>query len=95
MTTDEGRELLCDIQGPIAARLIAISQKRSLRAALRTSYQFFDDLLARFAVLPTACRKWPATGVNQELNTLTSAKACSEWIAGDSYKTPDYDRKVG
>src|SRR5437867_3490175 len=59
MTTDEGRELLCNIQGPIAARLIAISQARSLPAALRTSYQFFDDLLARFAVLPTPCRKWP------------------------------------
>src|SRR5206468_7145926 len=28
MTTDEGRELLCNIQGPIAARLIAISQAR-------------------------------------------------------------------
>src|SRR2546427_12751901 len=28
MTTDEGRELLCYIQGPIAARLIAISQAR-------------------------------------------------------------------
>src|SRR3989442_10562678 len=28
MTTDEGRELLCNIQGPIAARFIAISQAR-------------------------------------------------------------------
>src|SRR5437667_398388 len=28
MTTDQGRELLCNIQGPIAARLIAISQAR-------------------------------------------------------------------
>src|SRR5438093_11907673 len=28
MTTDEGRELLCNMQGPIAARLIALSQAR-------------------------------------------------------------------
>src|SRR6266446_7444747 len=28
MTTDEGRELLCNIQGPIAAPVIAISQAR-------------------------------------------------------------------
>jgi hypothetical protein len=28
MTTDEGRELLCNIQGTTAARLIAISQAR-------------------------------------------------------------------
>jgi hypothetical protein len=28
MTTDEGRELLCNVQGTIAARLIAISQAR-------------------------------------------------------------------
>src|SRR5439155_22630334 len=28
MTTDEARELLCNIQGTIAARLIAISQAR-------------------------------------------------------------------
>src|SRR5437899_585014 len=59
MTTDEGRELLCNIQGPIAARLIAISQARFAAGVYRTSYQFFGDLLAWFAVLPTACRKWP------------------------------------
>src|SRR5438876_6545363 len=83
MTTDEGRELLCNIQGPIAARLIAISQARSLPAALRTSYQFFDDLLARFAVLPTACRKWPG---HRHPPVLRIAKYPGDWERGDLTK---------
>src|SRR5881296_4088715 len=83
MTTDEGRELLCNIQGPIAARLIAISQARSLPAALRTSYQFFDDLLARFAVLPTACRKWPG---HRRPPVLRIAKYPGDWERGNLTK---------
>src|SRR5438128_11255635 len=59
MTTDEGRELLYNIQGTIAAGSSQFRKQGSLPAARRTSYQFFGDLLARFAVLPTACRKWP------------------------------------
>src|SRR2546428_4466364 len=59
MTTDEGRELLCNIQGPIAPGSSQFRKQGSLPATLRTSYQFFGDLLARFAVLSTACRKWP------------------------------------
>src|SRR5213594_1822161 len=76
MTTDEGRELLCNIQGPIAARLIAISQARSLPAPLQTSYQFFDDLLAAFAVLPTPCRKWPG---HRQPPVLRIAKYPGDW----------------
>ncbi|PYS20186.1 MAG: hypothetical protein DMG11_30345 [Acidobacteria bacterium] len=59
MTTDEGQELLCNIQGTIATGSSQFRKQGSLPAARRTSYQFFGDLLARFAVLPTACRKWP------------------------------------
>src|SRR5207245_3237581 len=83
MTTDEGRELLCNIQGPIAARLIAISQARSLPAALRTSYQFFGDLLARFAVLSRACRKWPG---HRHPPVLRIAKYPGDWERGNLTK---------
>jgi len=41
MTTNEGRELLCNIKGPIAARLIAISQARfAAGGSTKPSYQF-------------------------------------------------------
>src|SRR5207244_3965401 len=57
MTTDEGQELLCNIQGTIATGSSQFRKQGSLPAAQRTSYQFFGDLLARFAVLPIACKE--------------------------------------
>src|SRR2546427_1956960 len=83
MTTDEGRELLCNIQGPIAARSSQFRKQGSLPAALRTSYQFFGDLLARFAVLSTACRKWPG---HRHPPVLRIAKYPGDWERGNLTK---------
>ena len=44
MTTDEGQELLCNIQGTIATGPSQFRKQGSLPAARRTSYQFFGDL---------------------------------------------------
>jgi hypothetical protein len=55
----------------------------SLPAARRTSYQFFGDLLARFAVLPTACRKWPG---HRHPPVLRIAKYPGDWERGNLTK---------
>src|SRR5579862_9411742 len=48
---------------------------------MTASYQFFGDLLARFAVLPTACRKWPATASP----VLRIAKYPGDWERGSDH----------
>src|SRR6266699_3939537 len=83
MTTDEARELLFNIQGTIAARLIAISQARFAAGGSTNIISIFGDLLARFAVLPTACRKWPG---HRHPPVLRIAKYPGDWERGNLTK---------
>src|SRR5437899_5706231 len=59
MTTDEGRELLCNIQGTIAARLIAISLARFAAGGSTNHINFSAIFSPDLPFLSTACRKWP------------------------------------
>src|SRR5205809_3610155 len=83
MTTDEARELLCNIQGLLPPGSSQFRKQGSLPAALRTAYQFFGDLLARFALLSTACRKWPG---HRHPPVLRIAKYPGDWERGNLTK---------
>src|SRR5437667_8314027 len=76
MTTDEGRELLCNIQGPIAARLIAISLARFAAGGSTNHINFSAIFSPDLPFLSTACRKWPG-------HRHPPVHSIGQWVAGN------------